>query len=277
MKALVILVLLAHAAHADDRTGAVKAMLEVQRKALLDGNDDAFKATFTSDAVVSLSGDKPDDAIQTWKGSLIMKKLAFGDVQIGWNGTWGWVAADVHRTSVLIAASVEAGSKPAPGTMHWVELVVADGKGVKGKVLWTAATIADKNLSAYNYAQELVPRASPPAIVAQLAKPAEAKLASDAATSVLGTSDGDRGLGVAAANKLVASWNKLAIEVVEPAKGQRYVDPKDYEPLVVTAGDATAAWASLRMKLPGKNEWIPIHGFVIARGSEIVAVAYSAN
>jgi hypothetical protein len=180
----------------------------------------------------------------------------------------------------LIAAAVEAHAKPEPDTIHWLALFVPDGAGVKTKVMAIAGTKPDKALVEYNYAQALVPRSSTSTLVALLAQPAALakQLASDPATTVFGTSENDRGLGAASAKKLVGSWSKLVLEVVDTPEADR---KHDYEPLEVKVGDATAAWARLRMKLPGHKSWIPVDVFAIARktssGDEIVAIAYDAD
>jgi hypothetical protein len=280
--ALVCLLALAGVARADDRTAAVKAMIETQRKALLEGNDDAFKATFTSDGVLATGG-RPSDLVRTWGGVDSVTQVKIVDSKIGWSGSWGWVAIEARVTSVLIAAAVEARAKPEPATFHWVALVVSSGDGVKTKAMALSRTHPDKGLSTYNYVQELVPRVKSPLLADALAHPPQLVklLAADAATSVFGTSPNDRGLGAAAAKKLVAGWSKVALEVVETAKGQQYVDPKDYEPFELDLGDAKFSWARLRMKLPGQKDGVLVNATAIARktanGFEIVAADYAAD
>jgi len=283
MRALVILLALVHVARADDRTAAVKAMVEVQRKALLAGDDNAFKATFTADAVLA-DRNRPSDLVRTWGGVEEVKEVKILDSKLGWSGSWGWVAIEMRVTSVLIAAAVEAGAKPEPVVYHWIALVVPDGDGVKTKAMTLSLTAPDKSLNTNNYVQELVARPKQPPVaadsladVAQLGK----VLASDAATSVFGTSPTDRGLGLAAAKKLVGGWGKVTLEPVKTAKGQKYVDQKDYDPFVLDVGDASFSWSRLRMKLPGQSRWVLVNASVIARKKgdafEIVAADYSAD
>ena len=280
--AIVVVVALAGVARADNRTAAIKAMIEVQRKAFLAGDDDAFKATFTSDGVLA-DRNRPSDLVRTWGGVESVKEVKILDSKIGWSGSWGWVAIEARVTSVLIAAAVEAGAKPAPVTVHWIALVVPAGDGVKTKAMVFSPTQPDKELTAFNYVQELVPRTKSPALADALAHPQQlAKLlAPDAATSVFGSSASDRGLGVAAAKKLVGSWSKLVLEVVETAPGQKYVEPKDYEPFELDLGDVTFSWARVRMKMPGKTGWVLLNATAIARrtasGFEIVAADYNAD
>jgi len=95
---------------------------------------------------------------------------------------------------------------------------------------------------------------------------------------VYGSSPSDRGAGAAAAKKLLASWGKLAMEV---AYTKDKHDQFMYEPLETTFGDATIAFAQVRLKLTGKKKWVLVSAFAIAKqtpsGPQIVALAYGAD
>ena len=158
---------------------------------------------------------------------------------------------------------------PTPEThaYHLVELIVPDGKGVKAKVFELLRTTADSSLFHTNETDTLVPPKQTTPAIAMLADPG-AHLSDDPATGVVGTSPGDRGFGLAAAKKLVGSWNKLAFEVV---------DTKDYqwEPAEIAAGDAKIVWARMRMKMRGV--WYPLWGFGIVRDNKLVVLAYDGS
>ena len=124
--------------------------------------------------------------------------------------------------------------------------------------------------------------AKPPAALAALAdaKNLPRQLASDAATTVLGSSDSEAAFGAAAAEKLVGGWSKLALEVVGPTADDK--DPQFYTPVEITAGDAVVVWGRLRMHLPNKpKDGYLLDAFGIARktssgGLEFVAIAYGS-
>jgi len=282
MRTLVLAALLvaARPAFGEDRIPAMKAMFDAQTKTLMsldDASRKAFKATLTADALVSWNGERPIADFVAWNAVPAQKVIVAG-VRYGWAGAWGWIVADLRITYTWYAEPEGAGDphpKPETHAYRWAALVVPDGAGVKTKVLWAAQAQSDHALLAMNYVQALVPLASPSPNVAVLAKPSAivAHLAKDAATSVLGTSEDDRGLGPADAKKLVAGWSKLALEVVDTRDDH---DKAMYEPFELAVGDASVAWAKMRMKLPGKPTWYPLQGFVILRKSEIVALVYGS-
>ncbi|HEY1558690.1 MAG TPA: hypothetical protein VGF94_27900 [Kofleriaceae bacterium] len=280
---VVALMMVVQPAFADDaaaRTAATKVMLEVQRKAFVASDHKAFAATLAPGAVTSFNGDKPSTDLTLWDGSMIIDGATIAATQIGWAGTWGWVGVEIRIKAVLIAASVEAGARPSTETYHLLELVVPDGAGVKAAAVVLLPTKADKDLGYFDYAAELVPLTSPTPLIALLGSPtALAKaLDEDPATSVLGTSANDRGLGAAAAKKLVASWSKL---VLQPVTAKDAGDESLYETVEQRIGDATIAWTKVRMKVSGHNHWTVLAGFSIARatptGPRPVALMYSAH
>jgi hypothetical protein len=273
---IAILLASAHAASADDdaaRATAVKAMLDAQSKAIVAEDVAAFKATLAPGAVVSFNGDAPEKDIDALRSGDKTYKVVVTSSKIGWAGSWGWVAAEVRITGVMLAAMIEARAKPETKTFHLVELFVADGKQVKARAIELMRTDADTNLVDANDVQELIPLASPSPMIAMLAHP---HLSSDPGTSVFGSSESDRGLGGAAAAKLVAGWSKLALEVVDTKNAH---DKSLYQTLELAFGDATVAWATLRMKLPGKTRWVPVTAFAIGRkvngAWELLALEYA--
>jgi hypothetical protein len=287
MRSLIIVCLLAvsHPALADDtasRLAAIKTMFDAQTKSFQTLDDEAFKATLTSDALVAFGSNYPRDDYGSWN-LVRAQKVVIVASKSGWAGTWGWIAAELRITYTWYAEPEGAGDphpKPETHTYRFVALVVPDGAGVKAKVLRMAQTTPDKELSASNHAQDLLPIASPPANVALLAQPNAivALLAKDPATSVLGTSDAERGFGAAAAKRLVARWSKLTLEVVDTPDEHEKLS---YKPVELTVGEGAIAWAKLRMKLPGKPTWYPIDAFGVFRKvgdhSEIVALMYTAH
>jgi hypothetical protein len=176
------------------------------------------------------------------------------------------------------AGAGDPNPQPENEVYHWIELVVADGAGVKGRAVGIYRAQPDTRLDGGNSVQELPPIASPPPVLAALARPKDllSLLAKDEATSVLGTSDREAALGRPAAAKLVGGWGKLVLEVVDTKDAH---DKLFYTPVELTVGEATVAWGRLRMKLPKQTTWILIDGFAIARktatGFELVAVAYA--
>jgi len=280
MRAAVIacLLLFARPALADDaakRLAAIKTMFDAQTKSFIADDDNAFKATLTPDALVAFGGDYPRTDFSQWN-AVRAQKIVVAASKMGWAGTWGWLVAELRITYTWYAEPAGAGNPhptPETHTYHYAALVVADGAGVKSKALRMTQTRSDSYLSSSDEVQTLLPIASPPPNIALLAKPAAiaAQLAKDPATSVLGTSEGDRGFGATDAKHLVAGWSKLVIEVVDTP------DAHD-KPVEVTVGDGAVAWAKLRMKLPGKPKWYAIDGFAILRKvgdrSEIVALVY---
>jgi hypothetical protein len=281
MRTLVaVLLVVACPAFAEDRIAAMKVMFAAQTNTLKstdDASDKAFKATLTRDALVTWNGERPRADFGSWN-AVPADEVVVAGVKYGWAGAWGWIVADLRITYTWYAEPEGAGNPhPTPEThaYRWAALVVPDGAGVKTKVLWVAQGQSDHALMVMNYVQELVPMASPSPNVALLAKPSAivAHLAKDAATSVLGTSEADRGLGPADAKKLVSGWSKLALEVVDTRDDH---DKSMYETFELAVGDAAVAYAKLRMKLPGKPKWYPLEGVVILRKGEIVALVYGS-
>ena len=284
--ALLLLIALARPVHADDtarRTAAIKALLATQVDLWRHGNGTdgiaTFAATMTKDGRLARSGDwlRPDLMLSP---PYNISKLKITATQVGWSGTWGWVVAEIKLTSRMYAEPAGAGDpnpQPKDEVYHWIELVVAEGDAVKGRAIGIYNAKPDASLDDSNEVQKLPPFESPPAALVALANAKElpGRLAKDAATSVLGTGEGEAALGVAAAKKLVSGWSKLALEVVGPPDEDWKLF---YTPVEITAGDATVVWGRLRMKLPGRPLGIRIDAFGIARktatGFELVAIAY---
>jgi hypothetical protein len=269
----------------DKRIAATKALLATQVDLWRHGNGtdgiEKFAATMTADGRLARNGDwlRPDLMLAP---PYNISKLAITATQIGWSGSWGWVVAEIKLTSRMYAEPAGAGDphpQPKDEVYHWIELVVADGDSVKGKALGIYSAQPDTSLETYNSVQKLPPIESPPPVLAALAdaKQLPGLLAKDAATSVLGTSDREAALGIAAARKLVAGWSKLVIQVVGTNDDH---DKLFYTPVEISVGDAIVTWGRLRMKLPNNPAWYELDGFGIARktttGFEFVALAYAS-
>lgn len=282
---LICLLGIARPAAADDtasRLAAVKTMFNAQTRSFLKSDDAPFKATLTPDALVAFGSDHPRRDFGQWN-VVNAQKVVIVASKAGWSGTWGWLVAELRITYTWYAEPEGAGNpnpKPETHTYHWIALVVPDGAGVKTKAARMVEAQADSQLTPSNYAQELLPLASPPPNLALLVQPKSlgAVLSKDPATSVLGTSETDRGLGVAAAKRLVKTWARLTLEVVDTPDAHEKVF---YQPVEVTVDDGAMAWGKLRMKLPGKALWYPIDAFAIFRKvgdrTEIVAAVYGAE
>jgi hypothetical protein len=274
---LACLIALARPAFADDakRLASMKAMFDVQTKSLMQLDDNKLlKTTLTADALASFNGERPIANFTEWN-AVPAQKVAVVGMKSGWAGAWGWIVADLRITYTWYAEPEGAGDPhPLPEThaYRWAAVVVPDGAGVKTKVLWLAQGQSTSATLAMNYVQDLVPIASPPANVALLAKPG-ARLATDPATTVLGTTQDEQGFGPAAAKKLVGGWSRLALEVVDTPDDH---EKPYYQPFELAIGDGAIAWAKMRMKLPGKRAWYPLEGFAILRKGEIVALVYGS-
>lgn len=279
-------------ARADDdakkRIAAAKAMLQKQVEAWSQGagNDwnhtsdanNAFAATLAKDAVVSSrAGDQPETTLGLFPPYNV-EHLKITASRIGWSGSWGWIVAELHMTTRNYAEPRGAGD-PNPQdeavVYHWVELVVPDGEGVKGKAIAVGEARPDKRLHSYEEDMKQPVLKKPPALLALAADAANlpAHLASDADTSVLGTGDTEIAFGLAAAKKMVTGWKGLTLEALD------VMDKHDHDtPVELVVGDAVVTWGHVRMKLPNHKEGYKLDAFAIARktasGLEIVALSY---
>lgn len=288
--AALLVILGLHTARADDdakkRVTAAKALLQKQVEAWSrgQGQDDtaeankAFAATLAKDAVVSSrAGDHPSKRLFLGPPYNI-GHLKITASQIGWSGSWGWIVAELHMTTRMYAEPMGAGD-PNPQdeavVYHWLELVVADGDGVKGTLVAIGEAKPDKRLSPLE-AEKIPTIKNAPALLVAAADVANlpAKLAKDAETSVLGTGDTEVGFGAAAAKKLVTGWKGVSLEIV----GKATTGDDDGTPVEITVGDAVVTWGHVRMKLPGHKELYELDVSAIARktssGLEIVALSY---
>ena len=278
---VVLFVILASSrpAHAEDpHVAAIRTLLGAQTKAWRNSDDKAFAALLAPGALID-TNDYPrtDYVMQPPYG---IRKFAISASKIGWAGTWGWVAAEIKLTSQRYAEPAGMGDpnpKPENETYHWIAMVVADGAAVKTKALVVRKAIPDNYLVEYDVVQNLLPVASPPALVAVLQQPSvlASKLSSDPSTAALGSSPGEFALGPADAKKLAGRWAKLALQVVDtPDKDSKV----SYKPIELVIGDGAFVWAKVRMKLPGAKRWIELAGFAIARrlgdGWELVVLGY---
>jgi hypothetical protein len=255
----------------DARTRAVLAHLTAQTRALVREDADGFRATLTADARVAFDTAEPTrdaaDERVMWTFPPL-KKIVVGRTRIGWAGDWGWVAAELRVTTQMWAEPEGAGDphpKPETRTYNWLAVVVPDGKGFKTRALFVSKEQPDKDLisdrsppALSKTPGELAPLlARPPALAAQLA--------ANPGVVVLGTSAGERGLGRAAARRLLDRWKHLDLVQVGAT----------YE---VVHGDLGFAFAEVAMKTRANKDRFDLDAFVVAHrtqaGWEIVAVAY---
>jgi len=255
----------------DAHVAAARALFAAQGKAVAKDDMEALRATLTPDASVRVADNDIVAAADVSWGFPAPEKLVAKQTQIGWNGSWGWIAAEARITTRWYAEPEGAGNphpQPETDTYHWLEVVVADGAtGVKGRALFVTKVRADKELSGRD-PEAAVTGGAVAALVAQPSALA-AHLAADPAASVLGTGEGERGLGAAAAKMLLGTWKNLSLTLIGA--------PKE-----TIAGDLGFAFADVQMRLKGKKQPFLLHALVVARKSaagawEIVAVSYGAD
>ncbi|MCE9579536.1 MAG: hypothetical protein K8W52_40820 [Deltaproteobacteria bacterium] len=273
--ALLALVVLASVAHAapDPHLKAALAQLKVQTAAIARDDDAAFVATLTPDAMVSLGRPQPERGPTriAWGFVASAQKITIARTRTGWQGTWGWVAADLRVTTLMHAEAGGAGDPaPTPTTdsFHWVSVVVADGAAVKTRAVFLSEAVPDDNLIGYDDQPALAKDAGQIASLLARPKALAAQLAASPDLAAFGSSEAERALGAPAVKKLVGSWKNLdLIQVGDTAE--------------VIQGDLAFAFADVAMKLKRTPNRIVLHGFVIARkgasGWEVVAVSYSGN
>ncbi|HVV85708.1 MAG TPA: hypothetical protein VHE35_21765 [Kofleriaceae bacterium] len=258
--ALVLLAALVHTAAAapDPHVKAALAQLAAQGKAIAGRDRDAFQATLTADARVAWDGgapsSKPDDDEAWWQdGYYSPEKFAVSKSQAAWFGGWGLVAAEVRITQRGYAEPAGAGDphpKPETNTYHWLAVVVADGDGVKTRALQVARVHPDKDL----IADDEDPPAAPSGTVAPLVvSPAVllAQLAADPAVAVFGSSEAERGVGAAAAKKLLVGWKRL--DLIQIGDTREVVD-----------GDLAFAFTHVGLALKGRPHRTELQAFVVA-------------
>ena len=286
MRSLVVTLLLAlcGTAVADDtvaRTAEIKKLMRAQADAMIADSHDAFDKTLAKDPLVNLQDNQaPNTGYSIQTDLMNPSKVTFGATRIGWAGTWGWVAAEVQLTNRPHPEMMQQGRRSviSPKMRHWIAVFVLDGGAVKTKFMVLQQTKPDRDLSGFNYVDELpVPDSLGP-VAKLLEQPVSAVklLSKDPATVAFGTSAADRGLGAAAAAKLMKRWGKLSLQVVDSYKGGSSRLDEHFE---VTIGDATVAWAQIRMR-PAKPA-IVLTGVAITRktaaGMELLVFAYGAR
>lgn len=275
--ALALLVALADRAAAapDPHVTAALAQLAAQGQALAKGDADRFRATFTADARVAWDGGtpsaKPDDAEAWWRdGYYSPERFAIKKSQVAWFGTWGVLAAEVRITQRGYAEPAGAGDpdpQPETNTYHWLAVVIADGANVKTRVLQVARVRRDKDLGSADTDPAAAPAGTVAPLVAQ-PKLLLAQLASDPNVAVFGTSEAERGLGAAAAKKLLGAWQHL--DLIQIGDTGEVVD-----------GDLAFAFAHVGLKLKGQQHRTELQGLVIAHKVastwQVVGVGFAAG
>ncbi len=268
--AIICAVIAPRLAHADDaHVKPALALLAQQCKAIAKDDMDALRATLTTDARVKLDRSEPSAVADLDWGFPAPEKCAVGKTQVGWSGTWGWVAAELRITTRMYAEPAGAGDphpKPETAVFHWLAVIVPDGDGVKTRALYVARTVADKDLIERDPEE---PAASPGPLSTLAATPTAiaAQLAADPAVTIFGTTDGEGALGNAAAKKLVSGWKTLQLAVIG-------------KPEETVGGDLGFAFVPLQMRLKGKKSPYEVHALVVARKRastwEVIALDYGA-
>lgn len=277
MRAAVLAALgIASTARAEDRTAAIKRMLQAQADALIASNEADFKKTATSDALIGLGLDRPQRDFVMQSDLTEPKKIAFGAMRTGWAGTCGWVTAEATFTT---PPHPEQGGRSRKRTRRWVALVVPDADGVHTRIMQLAIAMPDNQLGTFKFISELPVTSKPLPLVALLADPTAmlAQLSTDPSTSVFGSAPTDRAFGPAAARQLLTRWRKLKLELVDA----RDVRDKDfYEQRELVAGDCAAAFGQVRLQRADKKH-VLYRGFLIAKKHagrwEVVAASYGAD
>jgi hypothetical protein len=281
----VMVVVAAPASEADDKApvAQIDALMTKQAAAMVADDSAALTATLAKDGFINTGGrPEPGDTDRPMGIGMGPATIAFGAKTIGWRGDWGWIAADAKivfwpHPEGMVPGKPTSEQMPPPVTQHWLELVVRDGSELKTRALIITGTASDASLRGYNYVEKKSVVKSPSAVVALLAQPAAmAKLlAKDDAVAILGTSSHDRAIGAAAGKKLLATWTKLGLTIVEPPAGEGTTNLSG-PPVELTFGDVHVAWAELRLR---KN--IPLRAIVIARvtadRTEVLAATYVSN
>ena len=279
--AIAVILTLSGTAVADDtaaRTAEIKKLMRAQADAMIADSSDAFDKTLAQDPLVNLQDNQaPNTGYSIQTDLMNPSKVTFGETRIGWAGTWGWVAAEVQLTNRPHPEWMQSGKMP-PKMRHWIAVFVLEGGAVKTKFMVLQQTKPDKELSGFNYVDELPVPTSLGPVAKLLEQPVAAVklLSKDPATVAFGTSAADRGFGAAAAAKLMKRWAKLAFQVVDSDKGSISKLDEHFE---IAIGDATVAWAQIRMK-PAKPA-IVLTGVAITRktaaGMELLVFAYGAR
>ena len=235
--AVVAFLCISTAAFAETPQERAKAFVQSQLNAMIKNDADAFKATFSPDAVLLLSGayepvatrENLEFQAELMSGSPhdAFKKAKLDKIVAGGDANVIWLTAEIVTTY----DSYEEESPPRKNQTsrtRLTEFLVADGTAWKA----VAASMARPRSSSgmpEDPSHTVIESATKPGPLAPLvANPTELikKLSSDKNTFVLGTDTNERAVGPAAAKKLLGQWKKLALKIDE--KSVREIATKTY-------------------------------------------------
>ena len=277
-----VVVALSAPAQADDaaRIKQARAMFDAQVAAMRARDDAAFAKTLAGDARVAWAiyntADVPSDAQHDF---LLIKRVEVVATQIGWDGTWGWLTAELRVRWQMYAEPEGAGDpnpQPVDERVRWVAVIVPDGDVMKTEAALVASAHPDSKLEPISRADDARPVAAAGPLARLLEAPSTVHVASDPATAIFGTAETEHALGATAARRQLAAWKRLALSlVVSPccAGGPDTVE--------VVRKDHGFAFGRLALKLRGKAEPVELTGFVVAKKVgddwQVVALAYSGG
>ena len=229
---------------------------------------EALRPLFAADALVVLpagvtTGALPNGKLRWFLSSneAYFNDSTAGKLTTGTRGDVSWVALDFKQPyRVAVDCPPESGTCDRKRTLRMTELIVG-GKGV-------AAHIDDPARGKREPAASvpIAPSTDAGPLTAMLADPTAlaAALLDDPATSVFGTEEGERAVGLAASKKLVTSWSKLSLAV----------DGKPREVRTATWGYAAAnvAWKSKTKTITMRAT---VFAVMVGTAWKAVAVHYS--
>ncbi|HUS30520.1 MAG TPA: hypothetical protein VMZ53_18550 [Kofleriaceae bacterium] len=235
--ALLAILCLTTTAFAETPQERAKAFVTTQLNAIVKNDADAFKATFSADAVLLASGAYEPIATREnlefqqmlMSGSPhdVFKKAKLDKIVAGGDANVIWLTAELATTYDAYDEETPP-KKNQTARTRLTELLVADGTTWKA----VAASLAQPRSSSgtpEDPSHTMVESATKPGPLAPLvANPTELikKLSADKNVFVLGTDKNERAVGQTAAKKLLTGWSKLKLTIDE--KSVREVATKTY-------------------------------------------------
>lgn len=202
-------------ARADDKANlaAARKVLEAQ----LHGDLDDSPPT-TSRYVGVVPGHFGDGDVTRWRfGPPYIGTIKIENSVAGWQGSWGWIAADLAVMQRPYTPSDGGIAKEQLHRYHLVEVFVLEGAAVKLEATLLADTMDDAKLPVVPHAPGGPPKGN--SLLASLVSPGRVKLLANPSVAVLGSSAGEAAFGEAAARKLLGTWSKLDLRMTTtPAK-----------------------------------------------------------
>ena len=278
-----LIVLAATTAAADKPADRAKAFVQTQLAAMTKANDAAVKATFAADAI--LLGGTFDSSVPIAKqdnvefqGFLMngsphsgFRTASIKSVVAGGTDAFVWLTAEISAT--YASQEPEQKAHTVTHVVRMTELVVADGSTWK-----CVAAVFDRPGPVeghYEAYAKPVGGATKPGgnrmLLASVGTVAAGMMADDPNAFALGTEAGERGIGPAAARKLLKAWSDLPMNIVGDS---REVETKAY----------AFVQGKVAFKLPDKDDHsknliYPMSALVIAipahGGWNVVALHYA--